>query len=288
MMAVRCVALTAVAVAGADHGDEAGADAQRAARAEAGGARALGRAGDDDGVAARVLVRVERAARDSCARHSAGRLAKVRGPISSSTRAGMPMSASRTSPHSARPGSSRWPGFRRKKVTVRVACTTGPAAGARRAVEAARHVDGHHRLARGIDGRHHVGRHALQRPRQAGAEQGIDDEVGAGERRPASSGSIAPAPAPRHLGRIALERLAAAEQPERARDSPARAAAAPPRSRRRRCCRARRPPRSRRPRPPASSAAASATARPAFSISASPGTPCGDRQRGRRGPSPRR
>ena len=38
------------------------------------------------------------------------------------------MSATRTSPHSSRPGSSRWPGFRRKKVTVRVACTTAPSA----------------------------------------------------------------------------------------------------------------------------------------------------------------
>ena len=41
----------------------------------------------------------------------------------------MPMSASvhrcRTA---ARPGSSRWPGLRRKKVTVAVACTTGPSA----------------------------------------------------------------------------------------------------------------------------------------------------------------
>ena len=38
------------------------------------------------------------------------------------------MSATRTAPHLSLPGSSRWPGFLRKKVTVAVACTTGPAA----------------------------------------------------------------------------------------------------------------------------------------------------------------
>ena len=38
------------------------------------------------------------------------------------------MSARRTSPHNSRPGSSRCPGFMRKKVTVRVACTTAPSA----------------------------------------------------------------------------------------------------------------------------------------------------------------
>ena len=86
-----------------------------------------------------------------------------------------------TSPHSARPGSSRWPGLRRKKVTVRVACTTGPSA---RPVVPSRPLGtstASDRLARGVD--------RPRRPRppspssgrdEAGAEQRVDDQVGAG------------------------------------------------------------------------------------------------------------
>ena len=162
------------------------------------------------------------------------------------------------SPHSARPGSSRWPGLSRKNVTVRVACTTGPPAVPvvpSRPLGTSTATTG---LPDGIDGRHHVGRHALERARQAGAEQGIDDEVGAGDRqrqraarscRPSARAISAASP---------LRSPRTAEQAQPHLDSRARAAAAPPRNRRRRCCPARRRPRwphraarqaRRRPRP---------------------------------------
>jgi hypothetical protein len=41
----------------------------------------------------------------------------------------MPMSLTTISPHSARPGSNRWPGFLRKKVTVSAAFTATPPRG---------------------------------------------------------------------------------------------------------------------------------------------------------------
>jgi hypothetical protein len=44
----------------------------------------------------------------------------------SSTREGMPISARLTSPQWSRPGSSRCPGFRRKKVTVESALIATP------------------------------------------------------------------------------------------------------------------------------------------------------------------
>ena len=182
------------------------------------------------------------------------------------------MSASRTSPHSARPGSSRCPGFRRKKVTVRVACTTAPSARAGGPVEAARHVDGHDRLARGVDGGDHLGSHAVQRPGKPRTEQRIDDDIGPVERRRRQCLDVA-APARRHLSGIARQRRRGARAVRPAPATPARAAAGPPRSRRRRCCpaRTRRPP----PRPGGRRGrlAASATARPAASIRAGPGHP---------------
>jgi hypothetical protein len=58
--------------------------------------------------------------------HISGALAKVLGRIASSTVAGMPMSATVTAPQWLRPGMSRWPGLRRKKVTVSCALTAMP------------------------------------------------------------------------------------------------------------------------------------------------------------------
>ena len=52
------------------------------------------------------------------------------------------MSATTISPHKARPGISRWPGFLRKKVTVSVGRACRIHAPARRAIKARRHIDG--------------------------------------------------------------------------------------------------------------------------------------------------
>ena len=80
-----------------------------------------------------------------------------------------------------------------------------------------------------------------------------------------------PAPARGRLRRIALEPAALADEKQPARYGRARPGCAPPRSRRRHCCRGPPPPRTR----PALQhrAGTSATARPAFSISAMPGVP---------------
>ncbi len=196
---------------GAPDRDEAGPDAQRAARTEPGRTRAVRRPGHHHRMAARVFVPVE-----------PGRWKlrpPERGPVGK--RGGLHLvehgvgNADVGEPHlpaQLRPGSSRWPGFIRKKVTVQVACTHRAGGRARRAVEPARHVDRHNRLARSIDGGHHLGRGAVERPRQPGAEQGIDDDLGARERRGAERLRLAPAR--RHFRRIALQRVTAAEQTE--------------------------------------------------------------------------
>ena len=61
---------------------------------------------------------------------------------------GMPISATSSAPQCSRPGSSRWPGLRRKKVTVCVALHRRTHDRAARAVDAARQVDRDHRRAR--------------------------------------------------------------------------------------------------------------------------------------------
>ena len=88
-----------------------------------------------------------------------------------------------------------------------------PPAGPGRAVEAARHVNGDDRRARDIDGRYDVRRNPVQRPRQAGAEQGVDDQVGAGNRgRGERLDGLTPAL--RHCSSVTLQRFAAAKQSE--------------------------------------------------------------------------
>ena len=119
MIAVTCAAWTSSASSRADegHGPCPGAQRRRGAEPRCAGLQRAAR--DDDAVAARVFVRVERQA--SAATRGAGRWRRPSARFRSSTAAGMPMSASTTSPQSSRPGSSRWPGFLRKKVTVRSA-----------------------------------------------------------------------------------------------------------------------------------------------------------------------
>jgi hypothetical protein len=62
----------------------------------------------------------------SVSAHSVGTLRNVCGFTSRSTSAPIPISTTRTSPQCSRPGSSRWPGLRRKKVVVVLALTATP------------------------------------------------------------------------------------------------------------------------------------------------------------------
>ena len=157
------------------------------------------------------------------------------------------MSASRTSPQSVRPGSSRCPGFMPEKGHRARRLHHRAAAGASGAIEAARHVDGDDRLAQALIAATTSAAMPVQRPRQARPEQRIDDDVGVGKDGRGER-LDRPAPALRHLRRVALRALRGLPAARAAPDSPSRAGAAPPRSRRRRCCPARRPPQSLRPR----------------------------------------
>ena len=158
------------------------------------------------------------------------------------------MSASRTSPHSARPGSSRWPGFRRKKVTVAGRLHDGPRAAP---VLPSRPL-GTSTATTGLPEALMAATTSAATP-SSGRDRPAPNSASTMRSAPASVAGAERldrlAPARRHRGRVALQRVAARRADRGARGSPARAAAAPPRSRRRRCCRARRRRRSRaRPR----------------------------------------
>ncbi len=79
------------------------------------------------------------------------------------------------------------------------------------AVDAARDIDRNDRHLGRIEAGDHLARHALDRPRQPGAEQRVDDEAGALDRR-RHQYLDRPGPARRRGGGIALQRLARPEQ----------------------------------------------------------------------------
>ena len=96
---------------------------------------------------------------------------------------GMPMSATSTGPQCSRPGSSRWPGFRRKNVTVSLALHRRAHHRAAVAVDAARQIDGDDRHAGRRSSPRSSPAPALDRPVEAGAEQRVDDQAGARQGR---------------------------------------------------------------------------------------------------------
>ena len=122
------------------------------------------------------------------------------------------MSATSTGPQCSRPGSSRWPGFRRKNVTVSLALDRRAHHRAAVAVDAARQIDRDDRDAGRVDRLDHRARRSLDRPVEARAEQRIDDQARARQAPPASAASTGPCQRARGLGRIALEPVAIAEQ----------------------------------------------------------------------------
>ena len=86
--------------------DDPGACPQRRARGKPGRARRMGRPGKDERRAARIFVRARPQPRQGVAPES-GELTKAFGAMRGRTLAGIPISARRISPQSARPGSSR-------------------------------------------------------------------------------------------------------------------------------------------------------------------------------------
>ena len=77
-------------------------------------------------MAAPVFVAAGLRHRETLAPTAPARWRRCSAGCCSSTASGMPMSATSTGPQCSRPGSSRWPGLRRKNVTVSLACTAAP------------------------------------------------------------------------------------------------------------------------------------------------------------------
>ena len=126
------------------------------------------------------------------------------------------MSASRVAPQSMRPGNSRWPGFRRKKVTLALASTATPRTLPVPPSTPEGDVDREHAPAgagESIDALDDRFRHALDVAREARAEQGVDHAIGPGEieRRGVEDRALIARGGER---RIAAQRLAPAEEPE--------------------------------------------------------------------------
>ena len=106
----------------------------------------------------------------------------LRARCASSAASGMPMSASRIGPQSTRPGSSRWPGLRRKNVTLALASTATP----RTSPVSPSRPEGTSTAttrppARGesVDALDDRFRDAVDVAREPGPEQSVDDEIGA-------------------------------------------------------------------------------------------------------------
>ena len=106
--------------------NDAGAGAQRRPRRKPRRAGLMRGAGKDERRAARIFVRTRVEPRQRGAPQGRRIDEGLAARCAASTLAGMPMSARRILPQSARPGSSRWPGLRRKKVTLDVASTATP------------------------------------------------------------------------------------------------------------------------------------------------------------------
>ena len=181
------------------------------------------------------------------------------------------MSATTTSPASARPGSSRWAGLRRKKVTVAVACGAAPSTWPVSPCDAARQIDGE---AGHAGARSPLRRRPAPRPRAAAPGRrrtARRPRASAPSRMAGASGATAPVQRAAAAAASPRGARALAEQGQRAPASRLPAAGGRRRSRRRHCCRGRTStatgPRGQRRR------TSRATASPAASIRVRPGTP---------------
>ena len=121
------------------------------------------------------------------------------------------MSATSIVPQCSRPGSSRWPGLRRKNVTVSVALTATPITAPVVPLIPLGRSTAQARARTGIDRLDHRPCGAFHRPIEAGAEQRIDDGVGRVQRR--GRGRLGgPRPTLRGLRGVTLEPVQRADQ----------------------------------------------------------------------------
>ncbi len=217
-------------------GDQAGAEPGGGARREA---RRAGhhRAAGHQRVSAGVFVAVEAGPRQA-GEPPAGVVRGGVGATRSSTASGMPICASTVSPQWIRPGSSRCPGFWRKKVTVSAAIGAAPRISPlapSTPLGTSTATTGSPPPAERLDDRE---RRTLDRPRQPGAEHRVDDQPGAVERRGRQRldrPRPARRPRPRRRRAAPRGRRAAPAAPS----SRARPGCAPRQTRRRHCCRVR-------------------------------------------------
>ena len=196
--------------------DDSRAGPERRPRGEPGRARLMRRAGEDERRAARIFVRCVGRGAAARRRQRTGELTKAFGAMRASTLAGMPMSARRIVPQSDRPGSSRWPGFSRKKVTVEVASTAAPRT---LPVAPSRPEGTSTATTRPPPRPKPLIRSTIARAspvdvaRQPRAEDGVDDAVGAGKIDVRRGQNLARETGGRERG-VAAERLAPPEEAE--------------------------------------------------------------------------
>ena len=213
--AVSCAALTATASGGLATLTMP-APARSAARAASRAAPVWWPEPDRTSTAPRAYLWLSAPACGSAARQTAGALTKACGAMGPSAASGMPMSASRISPASVRPGSNRWPGLRRKKVTLALASTAAPRDLAGFPVDPGGNVDGEHATAGAgeiVDTLDDRLRLAIDVAGKSRPEQRVDHAVGLGEvnRSGVEDRSLVASGGER---RIAFQGLAAAEQSE--------------------------------------------------------------------------
>ena len=224
------------------HGHEAGADPQRRPRRQprrAGPGRA---ARGDQGMAALIFVRREPRPRQSAAARDPGALANRCRALGRQNLRPMPISATSTSPQCARPGMSRWPGFRAAKVTVRAALTAMP----RTAPVSPSMPEGRSTASIGWPDpfiRSTTCRAAPSRSRARPAPKSASTMRSASAKMPSSAAATGPAQ-PRAASAASPVRRPGFREGTGTRDGPARPGSQPRRSRRRRSARVRRQSRS--------------------------------------------
>ena len=160
------------------------APARKAARAESRAAPVWWPEPERTRTAPRAYLWLAAFGRGSASPQTAGALTKVFGAMGPSAASGMPMSASRIAPARARPGSRRWPGFSRKKVTLALASTASPTNPAGFPIDSGGNVDREHAaacMAEGVDPLDDRLRFAIDVAREPRAEQSVDHAVGFSE-----------------------------------------------------------------------------------------------------------
>ena len=212
MTAVRWCGVDRERVAGARQGDEAGAGAQRGAGGETGGAGPGHRPGDDDRVAAAVLV-VLRIRRPEQGRPERRAVLEGARRQRGDDGVGDADVGDGQAPAERPPRIEQVRGLLAEEGDGRGGMYHGPERRAGVGGEAARQVDGEDRGWPGVDGIHDRAGRTRDRPVEAGAEERVDDQRSLGQRRGRRMRGAGPAV--EGDGGVALQTARVAEQRHR-------------------------------------------------------------------------